>query len=112
MQSKIDRKQAVREYKERKIPRGAYAVRCTKTGDVWVGCTPNLEAARNRTWFSLRMGNSLDRSLQAAWNTHGADAFVFEVLETLDDVNDLSIADLLKEKRAAWVTRLGAEPLR
>ena len=111
MQSKIDRKQAVREYKERKIPRGIYAVRCTTTGAAWVGCARNLEAAKNRTWFSLRMGNAIDRSLQAAWNTYGVDAFVFEVLETLDDVNEMSVADLLKEKRAAWVTRLNAEQL-
>jgi hypothetical protein len=112
MQSKIDRKQAVRDYKERKIPRGVYAVRCTATGRVWVGSAPNLEAAKNRTWFSLRMGNAIDRSLQVEWNAQGADTFVFEVLETLEDVNEMSVADLLKEKRAAWVSRLGAEPLR
>ena len=104
-----DRREAIRKYKEQKIPCGAFSVRCTATGQVWVGSARNLEAVRNRFWFCLRNGGHPDRALQAEWNAHGEPAFQFEVLETLaDDVSPFAIADLLEEKQAHWVARLGA----
>ena len=56
MLSKESRKEAVRQYKEKKPSIGIYAVRCTATGRVWVGSSLNLEATKNRCWFSLRGG--------------------------------------------------------
>ena len=49
----IARKDAARKFKARKPPCGVYAVRSTTTGQVWVGSFANLEAMRNRLWFSL-----------------------------------------------------------
>ena len=112
MDSKIDRKVAIRKFKEQKIPRGAFAVRCTATGQVWVGSSRNLDATRNSFWFALRIGSHLDKSLQAEWNAHGEPAFQYEILEKLDDdVAPLGIPDLLKEKRLDWIERLSARPL-
>jgi hypothetical protein len=67
----IARKDAARKFKARKPPCGVYAVRSTTTGQVWVGSFANLEAMRNRLWFSLRQGLHRDRKLQAEWNAHG-----------------------------------------
>ena len=101
-----------RKYKEQKIPCGAFAVRCTATGQVWVGSARNLEAVGNRFWFCLRNGDHPDRSLQSEWNAHGEPAFQFEVLEKLaDDVSPFAVADLLEEKKAHWVAQLGARPV-
>jgi hypothetical protein len=112
MNSKTDRKEAVKAFKARKVARGVFAVRCTATGRVWVDSSPNLDASRNGVWFSLRHGGYFNRSLQAEWNAHGADAFQFEVLESLhDDVAPLAVKDLLKEKKREWVQRLGAQPM-
>jgi len=106
------RKQAIREFKERKPLRGVFAVRCTATGQVWVGSSPNLDATPNRIWFGLRLGSHHNRSLQREWNLHGEPGFQYEVLEKLDDdVAAMGVNDLLKEKKGQWVARLGAQPL-
>lgn len=105
----MDRKEAIRQYKLRKIPRGVFAVRCTVTGQVWVDSSPNLEAARNSSWFSLRHGSYYVKSLQAEWNARGEEAFEYEILERLDDdVPPLLLRDLLQEKKREWTVRLSA----
>ncbi|HWD00090.1 MAG TPA: GIY-YIG nuclease family protein [Candidatus Sulfopaludibacter sp.] len=107
------RKEAIRKYKERKPLIGAYAIRCMPTGQVWAGVTRNLGAAHNAAWFSLRIDSHTDKSLQAQWNLHGESAFQYEILETLpDDVTPIGLPDLLKEKKAHWLARLNATPLR
>ena len=107
-----ERKEAIRKFKERKVPIGIYAIRCSAAEGAWVGASRNLGATGNGSWFSLRMGAHRDRELQHAWNAHGEAAFHFDILETLaDDVVPLSIPDLLKERLTAWVAQLGARRL-
>src|SRR5438132_144535 len=107
------RKAAIQAYKERKIARGIFAVRCAATGKVWVESTPDLSASENRTWFSLRHGDRfLDESVTADFNAHGRDAFSYEIVETLpDDVNPLALKDLLKERKLHWMQKLSARKL-
>jgi hypothetical protein len=110
--SKIGRKEAIQEYKNRKAARGVFAMRCTATGHVWVDSSPNLDAARNGLWFFLRNGYHHDQALQAEWNTHGEQAFQYEILEKLDDdLSPLGVKDLLKEKKRRWAAQLGARTL-
>src|SRR5258708_7343466 len=47
IEERMTRKEAIKEYKARKIARGVFAVRCTTTGHVWIDAALNLEAARN-----------------------------------------------------------------
>ncbi len=108
----IDRKQAIKEYKERKPLRGTFAVRCRPTQQAWVGSSPNLNAAHNSVWFSLRQGLHRDPALQAAWNAHGEQAFQFEILDKIDDdVSPVNLGDILKEKKKHWANELGATVL-
>jgi hypothetical protein len=108
----IDKKKAAEDFKNRKVPRGIFAVRCKETGGTWVDSSPNLDAARNGTWFGLRAGGFRDKSLQAEWNAHGEDAFEFEVLEILpDDVAAMNLRDVLKERKRLWAEKLGATAL-
>ena len=112
MSSKVSRKEAVRQFKEQKPLLGAYAVRCSATGRAWVGVSRNLSAARNRCWFMLRSGLHQDKTLQADWNAHGESMFEYEILDGTDEkVDPLLIDRMLKEKKAAWVAQLGAQPL-
>ena len=112
MPSSEARKEAIRKFKERKPPLGAFAIRCTASGRVWVGTSRNLNATKNSFWFSLRQGSHPSKSIQEEWNIHGEPAFQYEILETLDDdLLPLAVADLLKEKAAHWVAQLGARPL-
>lgn len=104
-----DRKAAVAAYKERKAVAGIYALRCTASGQVWVGHAPDLDTVRNRLWFSLRTGSDPHRDLQQAWTIHGADRFAFEVLERLKE-EELPYARkaLVKQRLSHWRDRLGA----
>ena len=105
-----DRKAAVAAYKERKSAVGIYAVRCLASGACWVGRCLDLTKVQNRHWFVLRLGNSPHRSLQAAWNGHGAETFVFEELERLAEDEPAYVRDaILAERLAAWSEQLGAE---
>jgi hypothetical protein len=112
MESKAARKEAIREFKERKPTVGVYAVRCTATGQVWLDAFRNLEAVKNGAWFSLRNGSHRCKSLQEEWNVHGEAAFEFEILEKLDeDVHPMAVMDLLKQKRNHWIAQLGAHAM-
>src|SRR5690348_13838801 len=106
------RKEAIRKYKERKPLLGAYSVRCSATGRVWVGVSTNLEANRNRVWFGLRIGGHTDKSLQAEWNAQGESAFEYRILETLEgDLHPFDVARLLQLKKSHWVSQLSADAL-
>ena len=109
MDSKAERKEAARKFKELKPRRGVYAVRCTATARTWVGSTLNLDSTKNRFWLGLRMGGHPDKSIQLEWNTHGEAAFEYEILEVLDeDLPALLLGDAMKERRRHWIERLGA----
>ena len=104
-----ERKEAIRSYRERIIPRGVFVLLSTTTDRRWVDASPNLDAARNMLWFELKRGGHRNRDLQTEWNTHGESSFEFEVVETLDPaITDIAIRDELKTKRADWATKLGA----
>lgn len=107
------RKALVRDYRDRKVEAGIYAVRCAASGEVWVGATPDLATRQNGLWFTLRHGSHMDQALQAAWRVHGEPAFSFESVETIDDeaLGPLGRASLLKERRKAWMERLDARGL-
>lgn len=112
MPTQETRKEAIRKFKEIKPALGIYAVRCPANGRAWVGMARNLDATRNRSWFSLRNGMHQNKSLQQEWNIHGEAAFQYEILERLEeDVHPLALDDLLKTKKRDWAARLNAQPL-
>lgn len=108
-----ERKALMRDYRDRVVAAGIYAVRCATSGEVWVGATPDLATRRNGMWFALKHGSHPEPSLQAAWNAHGEAAFSFEPLETIDDreLEALGRASLLKARRQHWLGTLGARGL-
>jgi hypothetical protein len=107
-----DRKAAIAAYKEQKVCAGIYAVRCTVSGEAWVGRSANLDTARNRVWFMLRTGSHSHSGLLQAWRTHGEDAFTFEVVETLSEEDAAHFRDKrLKQRLEHWRTALGAEAI-
>ena len=97
---KLSRREALRDFKERKTVRG-------------VGGARNLAQQQNSIWFGLKNGGYINRAAQAAWTAHGEGAFAFEVLETFDDeeMTPVGRADLMKARTAHWRTELGAPKL-
>lgn len=107
-----DKKAAVAAYKERKTVAGIYGFRCAASGQLWVGQAPDLATIENRLRFTLRHGSHRQRSLQAAWDAHGPEAFRFEALEGLEDEDLAYVRErLLKARLAHWQAKLGAEAL-
>lgn len=106
---RIDRRAAIAAYKKRQSVAGIYAVRCSASGEVWVGQTLDLDKVWNRIGFTLRGGASPHRALQAAWKAHGAEAFSFEALERLEDEPlEFARQSQLNECTAVWRAKLGA----
>jgi hypothetical protein len=105
----MNRKEAIAEYKNRKTPRGAYSLRFSDGGPVFVDAVPDLDAAKNGLLFTLRIKAHRNKKLQAEWDAHGEAAFRYEVLEKLeDDLAPMAWRDLLKDKKKEWVARLNA----
>ncbi|HEX3367666.1 GIY-YIG nuclease family protein [Phenylobacterium sp.] len=107
---KPNRRQAVRDYKERKVELGIFAVRCAATGQAWVGGSRDLSKQQNRIWFGLKSGGHPNKALQAVWSAHGEPAFSFEVLEAkpVEGLSEYEQANLLKDRDAHWRAELGA----
>lgn len=104
MIGKAERKEAAREFKERKPSPGIYAICCAATGRRWVESSPNLDAARNSQFFQLRQSLHRNKDLQTEWAIHGEPSFTFEVLEIIpEDTPSLNLSDLLVERKVAWV---------
>ena len=108
---KQSRREALRDYKERKTSAGVFAVRCVATGEVWAAGSRNVEAQQNSLWFGLRTGAHLNRPLQAAWTAHGEAGFTYEVLERIDDkgLTPMGVLDRLKARERHWLAALGAK---
>ena len=103
----IDRKEAIRKYKERKPSRGIFTLR--SPSKCWVDSALELGSIRNRIWSELKHNAHRNPELQAEWNLHGEAAFEMEVVETLaEDVLEMAVRDELKRKRKEWAAKLGA----
>jgi hypothetical protein len=78
-----DRKALIRQYKETPRTMGVGQVRNLTTGKVLLIAGRDLPSLLNRNQAQLRLNAHSVKSLQADWNAQGADAFAFEVLDTL-----------------------------
>lgn len=60
---------------------GVYAIKNTFTLKVYVGSSVSVERRRRTHFRDLKNGAHHSVKLQRSWNKHGAEAFIFEVLE-------------------------------
>jgi hypothetical protein len=105
----LDKKAAKREAKERVTAKGIYALRCTTSGEAWIGNAKDLKSAETGLLFALRSGGHINHGMQAAWKQHGADAFRFEVLEEFDpELPEMNLRDELRNRQKWWRNELNA----
>lgn len=64
---------------------GIYQIRCMLNGKIYVGSAVNLRRRWDLHCRSLSKSNHHSKHLQRAWTKHGADQFVFEVLELVPE---------------------------
>lgn len=70
-----------------------YRITCTENGKFYIGSTVNKNQRWARHRKDLRMGKHPNKNMQASWNKYGEVAFVFEVLEEVEDALQLLIAE-------------------
>ena len=87
---------------------GVYRVRNTVNERSLVAASVDLPAMLNRQRTQLRLGAHPNRTLQKDWNELGAEAFAFEVLDTLSppDRPDYDPSDDLRVLEELWLDRL------
>lgn len=106
------RRDIVRDYKARKVPVGIFSLRCEPTGEAWLGMSRNLDGAANSALMSLRLGSHRNAALQAGWTAHGEAAFVYAVVESLDeDLSPIGREDWLKARLRHWIAALDARAI-
>ncbi len=108
----MNRKELIRDYKERPKTMGVYRVSCTATGNALVAASTDVPSLLNRQRAQLGMGAHPVADLQADWRQHGADSFVFEVLDTLEpkDAPDYDPLDDLIALEDLWLEKLSLPP--
>lgn len=109
----MDRREARRQFKSKKTPRGIFVIRCTTSGQAWLGSSTHLDSQRNSTWFQLQGGMHRNPRMQAAWNANGELVFTYEILETFDeDLSPLLLKETFAERLKIWEREVaGAERL-
>ena len=81
----MDRKEAVRRYRETPRPAGIYRVLHKASGRVLVGASPDAPAMLRRIRTQLDMHSHPNKQLQHDWNASGENGFAFEVVDLLDE---------------------------
>ena len=105
----MDRKALIRQYKEMRKTAGVYRVRNLTNEKSLVGASADVPSMLNRERAQLRTGTHMNRPLQADWNALGAEAFAFEILDTLTpppDKPDWDPKDDLSLLEAMWLEKL------
>lgn len=105
----VDRRALARAYKETPRPMGVYRVHNRVADKSLVGTSVDLPSILNRELAQLRLRAHRNSALQADWDALGADAFTFEVLDTLTppaDAPDYDPRADLRVLEALWLERL------
>ncbi|MCB2205075.1 GIY-YIG nuclease family protein [bacterium] len=102
------RKDIIREYKERKHTAGVFIIKNTANGRFLLGSSLNIEGPLNKHRFMLQIGSHRNTEMQKDFREFGSEAFVFEILETIEpsDKPGFDIDDELKLLEEIWVEKL------
>lgn len=82
------------------ISGGIYAIKNINNGKLYVGSSKELSRREYNHFYALTYSKHINNYLQNAWNKHGEHAFVFTMLESVDN------PDLLTEREQWWMDHL------
>lgn len=109
MKDKKSKKELRAQYEERTITGGVFVIRNTHSGQILLEATGDLKGSRNRFEFAKKTGAGLNLKLQRDWTHLGAEAFEFEVLETLEKSETQTgeaFAEDLEVLKEFWMEKL------
>ncbi|HEY9062755.1 MAG TPA: DUF2087 domain-containing protein [Pseudobacteroides sp.] len=101
------RKELKNQFKELKTEAGVYQIRNTINNKILLVATPNLKTINGRQ-IELNTGGYRNKLLQEEWTKYGNEAFVFEVLEVLEQPEEgfFDMKDELKKLEKKWLEKL------
>jgi cytochrome c556 len=91
------RKEINNEYKARRLYGGVYTITNTVNGKYLIGYAANLKSIQNRFQFAVATGSTVHPKLQRDWEEYGAQVFIFEVLEELEQKTNQSQAEFMND---------------
>lgn len=104
----IDRKEAIRTYKEAPKPAGVFQIKNLVNGKVYLGSSLNLNGPLNRAKFELRNKMNRIEELQKDYDELGPDKFSFDILEVVTPKDDpyFNLEDELTLLEEIWIEKL------
>jgi group I intron endonuclease len=108
MEKQIDRKEAIRAYKEAPRPAGVFQIKNLVSGKVYLGSSLNLNGPINRAKFELKNRMNRIEQLQKDYDELGDEKFSFDILEvvTPKDDPDFNLEDELTLLEEIWIEKL------
>ncbi|MEI6092580.1 MAG: GIY-YIG nuclease family protein [bacterium] len=96
-----------RAYKENPPLAGIFTVTNKINGKIFIGKGLNVQGRLNSLEFQLKTGTSLNKDLQNDWKKYGAENFIFEIVDYLEQNNKgNNINDDLNELEAVWLSKI------
>lgn len=83
MRTSQDKKDIIRQYKDRKKVGGIICYENTANGKILIEAAPNLQSAKNRFDFAKSTGSCVTPKLENHWQSCSGDVFMLSVLEEL-----------------------------
>jgi len=111
---KLNKKELLASYKERKMIGGICTIKNTVTGKLLVISTTDLQGCKNRFDFSRKTGSCVNMKLQNDWEKYGYDKFIFEILEKYEKKETQLPQDFkndIKVLEEMWLEKLGTDIL-
>jgi len=102
------RKDKIRAYREAPKQVGVYRVHNSVNGKSLIGASQDVRARLNRHLAELKLNTHPNAALLRDWQTYGKDAFRFEVLDTIQPLQDRNYdpREDLKVLEALWLEKL------
>lgn len=105
----MDERKALKlAYKQFTPSMGVYQIKNNVNGKILIGSSMNLAGSNNSHRYKLEFYSKHNKSLQEDLSMHGADAFSFEVLETVnpDKVSKENWRDAVSALEEKWLNKL------
>jgi hypothetical protein len=107
----INKKELIKEYKNKKHPAGLFAVKNKPENKMFIGTSLNLPAKLRGITFELEMGSHAFSNLAEDYKRLGKDNFEIFVLDEIEakDETERELKNELETLENMWVEKLKAE---
>lgn len=107
----INKKELIKEYKNKKHPAGLFAVKNNPDNKMFIGISLNLPAKLRGITFELEMGNHAFSNLAKDYKRLGKENFEIFILDEIEvkDETERELRNELETLENIWIEKLKAE---